>query len=245
MKDLVSIICPTYNKLDFLKQMTESVERNTNYPFELVIVDNASTDGTEDYILNSKLKMDGQFISNKENKGFAIANNQGVEIAKGNFICFLNNDTIVTKNWLTEMMNVFSEEKAVGIVGARLIHPGSGTIQHAGIFEHKSGLPDHIYFRKPMDYPLAMKRKQYFAVTGACMVTPKILFKELEGFDERYWCGWEDMDYCQRVRRKGFRIYYEPKSLVYHYESRTEGRYSQEGSNFSLYMSKYALGRKL
>jgi GT2 family glycosyltransferase len=244
MNDLVSIICPTYNKLDFLKQMMESVEGNTQWPFELIIVDNASTDGTQDYVLNSNLKMNGQYIRNEENKGFAIANNIGAKVAKGNFLCFLNNDTIVTNNWLTAMMNVFSEEKAVGVVGARLIHPGAGTIQHAGIVQYKSGIPDHIYFKKPMNYPSAMIRKQYFAVTGACMLTPKALFEELEGFDERYWCGWEDMDYCQKVNLKGHKIYYEPKALVYHYESRTEGRYSKEGSNFTLYMSKWILGKK-
>jgi len=244
MKDKVSIICPTWNKLEFLKPMMESIERNTKWPFELIVVDNASDDGTQEYVLNSGLKMDGQYIRNEDNKGFAIPNNQGAKVAKGNFICLLNNDTIVTKGWLTAMMKVFSEEKAVGMVGARLIHPGSGTIQHAGIFEHASSkLPDHIYFKKPMNYAPAMIRKQYFAVTGACAITPKSLFNELGGFDERYWCGWEDMDYCQKVRAKGHRIYYEPKSLAYHYESRTEGRYSAEGSNFSLYMSKWVLGK--
>ena len=241
-KDIVSIITPSWNKVEFLKQMMESVEKNTQWPFELIIVDNASDDGTQEYVLNADFKMKGQYLRNEENKGFAIPNNQGAKVAKGNYLLFLNNDTIVTKGWLTAMMNVFSEEKAVGIVGARLIHPGSGTIQHAGIIEHKSGMPDHIYFKKPMDYPPAMKRKQYFAVTGACMVIPKTLFEELNGFDEQYWCGWEDMSLCQEVRKRGYRIYYEPTSLVYHYESRTEGRYSKEGSNFSLYMNKWALG---
>ena len=117
MKDKVSIICPTWNKLEFLKQMMESVNRCTQWPFELIIIDNASDDGTQEFVLNSKFKMDGQYIRNEENKGFAIANNQGVKVAKGNFICFLNNDTIVTKSWLTNMMKVFNEEKAVGIVG--------------------------------------------------------------------------------------------------------------------------------
>ena len=197
MKDLVSIICPTYNKIEFLKQMMKSIEKNTQWPFELIIVDNASNDGTQEYVLNAGFKMKGQYLRNEENKGFAIPNNQGVEVAKGNFLCFLNNDTIVTKGWLTAMMNVFSEEKACGIIGARLVHPGKGTIQHAGIIEHTSSkLPDHIYFKKPMDYSLAMIRKQYFAVTGACMVTPKTLYEELGGFDEQFWCGWEDMDYC-------------------------------------------------
>jgi len=244
VKDKVSIITPTWNKVEFLKQMMESIEKNTSWPFELIVVDNDSMDGTQDYILNAGFKMDGQFLKNEENMGFAIPNNQAVKVAKGNFICFLNNDTIVTKGWLTAMMNVFTEEKAVGIVGARLIHPGKGTIQHAGVMEFKSGVPDHIYFKKPMDYPPAMIRKTYPFVTGACLVTPKALFEEIGGFDEQFWCGWEDMDYCQKVRQKGYRIYYEPTSLVYHYESRTEGRYSKEGSNFSLYVSRWVLGGK-
>lgn len=241
-KDLVSIITPVFNKLEFTKQMMDSVEMNTDdWPFELIIVDNASTDGTKEFIMNSNYKMQGQYIRNEKNNGFAIANNQGVKVAKGNFLLFLNNDVIVTKGWLSALMNVFQEEKAVGAVGARLIHPGRGTIQHAGVIEHKSGLPDHVYFNKPMDYKPANIRKPMFAVTGACLLTPKTLYEELGGFDEAYWCGWEDMDYCQKVRQAGMNIIYEPKSLVYHYESRTDGRYVSEGQNFTLYMSRWAL----
>ena len=242
MKDKVSIIMPTWNKVEFLKQAMDSVNKFTQWPFELIVVDNASNDGTQEFVLNSNFKMDGQYLRNEENQGFAIPNNQGAKIAKGSFLCLLNNDVIVTKGWLTAMMNVFNEEKAVGIVGARLVHPGKGTIQHGGVFEHGSSkMPDHAHFNKPMNYPPAMKRQQYFAVTGACLVTPKKLYDELGGLDEAYWAGWEDMDYCQKVRQKGHRIYYEPTALVYHYESRTEGRYVKEGSNFSLYMSRWVL----
>jgi GT2 family glycosyltransferase len=223
----------------------DSVELNTDdWPFELIIVDNASSDGTKEFITTSKYKMNGQYIRNEKNNGFAIANNQGVKVAKGNFLLFLNNDVIVTKGWLSAMMNVFSEEKAVGIVGARLIHPGKGTIQHAGVIEHANGMPDHVYFNKPMDYPPANIRKPIFAVTGACLLIPKTLYEEIGGFDESYFCGWEDMDLAQKVRQKGMNIYYEPKALVYHYESRTDGRYISEGANFTLYMSRWALGKK-
>lgn len=245
MKDLVSIITPTWNKLEFLKQMMDSIELFTDdWPFELIIVDNASTDGTDKFINSSKYKMNGQYLRNDENKGFAIPNNQGSRIAKGNFLVFLNNDTIVTKGWLSTMMHVFQEEKAVGAIGARLVHPGRGTIQHAGVIEHASGLPDHIYFNKPMDYPPANIRRPMFAVTGACLLTPKALYEELGGFDEEYWCGWEDMDYCQKVHQKGMNIYYEPKALVYHYESRTDGRYISEGANFTRYVSHWVLNKK-
>jgi GT2 family glycosyltransferase len=123
-----------------------------------------------------------------------------------------------------------------------LVPPGRGTVQHAGVIRRESGMPDHIHFNKRMDSPEVMERKQYFAVTAACAIMPKQLFLELGGFDEAYWCGWEDMDLCQKIHRAGYRIYYEPKSLVYHYESRTEGRYAKEDSNFGLYMSRWELG---
>jgi GT2 family glycosyltransferase len=138
-------------------------------------------------------------------------------------------------------MNVFSEEKAVGAVGPKMLHTGKGTIQHAGVIEHASGLPDHVHFGKPGDYPPANIRQPMFAVTGACLLTPKMLFEQLGGFDEQFYNGWEDMDYCQKVHQAGMNIVYEPKSLLYHYESRTDGRYIAEGANFSLYMSRWVL----
>ena len=110
-KDLVSIITPCWNKLEFTKQMMDSIELFTDdWPFELIIIDNGSTDGTKEFITKSNYKMNGQYVRNEVNNGFAKANNQGVKVAKGNFLLFLNNDTIVTKGWLSTMMNVFSEE---------------------------------------------------------------------------------------------------------------------------------------
>ena len=243
-KDLVSIICPTFNKLEFLKPMMESVAKNTDWPYELIIVDNGSTDGTKEYVLNNNLKMDGQYLRNETNKGFAIANNQGAKLAKGNFLLFLNNDTIVTKGWLSAMINVFSEEKAVGIVGAKLLFPGSGLLQHCGLIKLSNGMPDHLYFKKRADYPPANERKAVWGVTGACFLIPKTLFDELGGFDEQYINGFEDVDLCLRVREKGLNIYYEPKAVIYHYESRTQGRYDFDSRNFSLFASKWILGKK-
>jgi O-antigen biosynthesis protein len=244
MKDKVSIIIPTWNGLDFLKPCMESIQTNTDWPFEVIVVDNGSKDGTQDWVLNADFEMDGQFIKNDTNEGFAKANNKAVGVAKGSFICLLNNDTLVTKGWLTEMMNVFSEEQAVGAVGARLVHPGKGTIQHAGVIELSSGVPDHVHFGLPMDHPKVIERKQYFGVTGACLLTPKQLYREMGGLDEAFINGWEDMDYMQKLHKAGYRVYYEPKALVYHYESRTKGRYANENANFSLYMSRWVYGKQ-
>ena len=119
---------------------------------------------------------------------------------------------------------------------------GGITKNHKGKLIEVGGMPDHIHFKRRAEDPLVMERKQYFAVTAACAVMPKQLFEELGGFDERFWCGWEDMDLCQKINKAGYRIYYEPTSLIYHYESRTEGRYAKEDSNFALYMNRWELG---
>lgn len=243
-KDLVSIIMLCHNKIEFTKQAMDSIDMFTDdWPFEFILVDNGSTDGTQEFIKNSKYKMNGQYIRNESNLGFDVANNQGAKAAKGNFLCFMNNDIIAKDKWLSPLMEVFGEEKAVGVVGPKLLHPGKGTIQHAGVIEHPSGLPDHVYFNMPGDYPPANERRNIFAVTGACFLTPKALFEQLGGFDEAYYNGWEDIDYCQKVHQIGMNIIYEPKSVLYHYESRTDGRYVSEGSNFTLYMSRWVLGK--
>jgi GT2 family glycosyltransferase len=243
-KDLVSIITPVFNNLAFTTQLMDSLERNDNdWPFELILIDNGSTDGTREFVTNSKYKMNGQYIRNESNLGFAAANNQGSRVAKGNFLLLLNNDMIVTKGFLSAMMSVFSEEKAVGAVGAKLIFPGSGLIQHAGVFELENGLPDHAHFNRQADYPPANKREAVFAVTGAAMLVPKSLYNELGGLDEEYTNGWEDVDLCQKIRQAGMNIYYEPRAVIYHYESRTEGRYLNDVRNMNIYLKRWVLNK--
>lgn len=241
-KDPISIITPVFNKLEFTKQYLDSLERNTDdWPFEIIIVDNGSTDGTKEFIASTNYKMNGQYVRNENNLGFAVANNQGAKVAKGKFLLLLNNDTIVTKGFLSALMNVFSEEKAVGAVGAKLIFPGTGLIQHAGVFQLPNGLPDHRYFNKPSSYPKANERANVFAVTGAALMVPKALYDELGGLDEEYVNGFEDIDLCQRIRQKGMNIYYEPSAVIYHYESRTEGRYARDTENMNRYLKKWVL----
>lgn len=242
-----SIIIPNYNKKDFLKQCLESIEQHlSEYPdFEVIIVDNGSTDGSKLYLRKINTKINGQVIYNDINKGYAIPNNQGAKIAKGEYLIFLNNDTIVTSNWLENIEKAFSWKDKIGAVGVKLIHPGKGTIQHAGVIEHDKGQLEHIYFGEPENYILANVIKEYFAVTGACLAIPRSLFNELGGLDEKYWCGWEDMDLCQKIHQKGYRIVYTPYAKVYHYESRTEGRYIAEGLNFDRYMKTWVLNKKV
>jgi len=242
MKPLVSIVCPVLNNLEFTKQMVTQLAKVETWPFELVLVDNASTDGTADWLKNCDLDIDGQLIQNKVNNGFGKASNQGYGVAKGLFLLFLNNDIIPTDNFLTAMMETMLSDRKIGIVGARLVHPGKGSIQHAGIDEVDLR-PNHTYFGENMDDKRVMKQRDCMAVTGACLLISKRLFESLNGFNEAYWCGWEDLELCNAVRKMGMRVVYEPKAFLYHYESRTPNRYVAEDNNFRTYMSRWVYNR--
>ena len=126
---MISIIIPTLNNRVFLQQAVESIIRNTS-DYELIIINNNSTDDTNEYLKSPSLSdVNGQLVVNKENKGFGIACNQGAKVAKSDTLIFLNNDTIATPEWANNLIKCHKEEQC-GIVGAKLIYPGTGLIQH-------------------------------------------------------------------------------------------------------------------
>jgi len=149
---------------------------------------------------------------------------------------FLNNDTVPTQGWLEEMIKVVERDPRVGIVGSKLLFPNN-TIQHAGVFIADNPwpiTPCHAFYKKPSDAPEVNMVKEYQCVTGACMLIRKSLFDETGGFDESYLNGYEDVDLCFKVREKGFKIVYTPKSVLYHFESQTATRHDHENQNIKL-----------
>ena len=247
-KEIVSIIVPIFNKKEFTLQMLSYLFPNTKYPYEIIIIDNNSTDESEIVIkeffkLCKPKGVKGLYIKNETNRGFSIANNQGVRKVKGNLICFLNNDTIPLKNWLTELVKCHKKHKS-NITGAKLIIPGQGTIQHAGVEFDLFNYPHHIYFGYDRNAKAVCQDKKHKAITGACMLVNKDEFIEMGGFDETYWLGWEDIDLCNRYIEKGKAIWYASKSELYHYESMSEGRYSKESDNWYYYSKKWIFSTK-
>jgi len=239
----VSIVMPVFNKLEYTTQCIDALYKVTpNNSFELIVVNNASTDGTKEYL--NKLcdqTNDVKVIHNDTNLGFAKACNQGAGIAKRKYLVFLNNDTVPLKSWLESMLEVVENEDNVGVVGSKLLFPDN-TIQHAGIEVTDWPLPVfpfHIYYRWPSNSIEANKKMDYPAVTGACLLTPKRLFNELEGFDEGFLNSCEDVDYCFRVREKGLRVVYTPKSVLYHYESVTDGKFKAVKENKKRLLTKW------
>jgi GT2 family glycosyltransferase/thioredoxin-like negative regulator of GroEL len=222
-----SIIIPLFNQVEYTKQCLEALIQNTpDELYEVIIVDNASTDGTKEFL--KSLEGDVKIITNKENLGFAKACNQGAKTAQGGYLVFLNNDTKVLPGWLDELVKCAREDKKRAVVGAKLLYPDD-TIQHAGVAITDSPhpiFPYHIHHKKPSNAPEVNVMREYQAVTGACMLVRKDLFEKMGGFDEDFLNGYEDVDLCFRIRENGYKIIYCPESIVYHYESVSDGRFS-------------------
>ncbi|MGD9239788.1 MAG: glycosyltransferase, partial [Desulfobacterales bacterium] len=231
-----SIIIPVFNQVEYTKQCIEALYKNTQKSlFEIIVVDNNSTDRTRDFL--SGIQDNIKIISNQENLGFAKACNQGAKEASGKFLLFLNNDTVPLSGWLEEMVHSANSDVDVGIVGSKLLYP-DGSIQHAGI-EFISGVPDHPFRNLPGEHPEANVLKELDMVTGACLLIKRDLFFECGGFDEQYKNGVEDVDLCLKVRLKGYKVIYNPKSTLYHYEGRTPGRFDHVKENLETFFSRW------
>lgn len=218
-----SIVMPVFNREDLthacLATLLPTLEGAGDG--EIIVVDNGSRAETAAVLAQFPWV---KVIRNETNLGFAAACNQGARASSGRYICHLNNDMIAQPRWLANMIERLGH--GVGIVGARLFFPDD-TIQHAGVamypvrFGPEGIGPHHINSRWPGDTEVSAEPADFSIVTGACLLTPRELFLELNGFDEIFWNGYEDVDYCLRVRERGLRVVYEPSATLYHYESQS------------------------
>ncbi|MDY6986512.1 MAG: glycosyltransferase [Thermodesulfobacteriota bacterium] len=240
-KKRCSVIIPAFNQLEYTKQCLEALFKNTpEEMYELIVVDNGSTDGTKEFL--TTLRQRATVITNGENLGFARACNQGARAASGKYLLFLNNDTLPLPRWLEEMVEVAEKDETVGIVGSKLLFP-DGTIQHAGVVVSANGLPYHLYRGCPGDMPCANQQRSFQIVTAACMLIGRDLFFETKGFNEGYVNGCEDIDLCLKVGESKRRVVYNPKSVLVHFEGKTEGRQDQMDHNKRLLLKTW--GKKL
>jgi GT2 family glycosyltransferase/radical SAM superfamily enzyme YgiQ (UPF0313 family)/tetratricopeptide (TPR) repeat protein len=234
-----SIIIPVFNKLDLTRQCLTTLASLTTMPeYEVIVVDNNSTDGTAEFL--AELGGDVQVIRNRENLGFAVACNQGAKAASGEFLLFLNNDTIPTEGWLNALVDEVERHPDVAVVGSKLLYE-DGTIQHAGVaFSRTMFSPYHIYQRLPADSPMVNRRREFQCVTAACMLVRREVFEQAGQFDEGFKNGFEDVDLCLKIREMKWRIIYRPDSVVYHLESQTPGRKVHEKDNAKRLRERWA-----
>ncbi len=219
----VSIIIPVFNKLELTHRCLKSIINNTAYPnYEVIFVDNGSTDDTRIYL--QKIKVPNvRAVFNEENLGYVGGCNSGAAVASGDYLLFLNNDTEVQRGWLTHLVKLAETHSDAGIVGAKLIYP-DGKLQEAGgiIFSDGNGW-NYGRGQDPNDPRFNFVRKVDY-VSGAALLIKRSLWDRIGGFDERYAPAYyEDTDLCFSARREGYQVYYQPASVVIHYEGQTAG----------------------
>lgn len=243
----VSIIIPCFNKVQLTEQCLESLFRLTgkDINYEVLIVDNASEDNTPEVCEQYKNTYPNfNFIRNDENLGFAKACNQGIKSRKGKHALLLNNDIVVTENWLKEMLLVLENEPKAGIVGSCLLYPESEYVQHCGVIlgtDYKGSLaPYHIgMFTERSKNPHSQNIVEMMAVTGACMLIRDEVIEEFGGLDDDYINGYEDIDYCLNVVSNGWNVFYCGKSVLYHFESMSQFRHKYDIVNWQRFSRKW------
>ncbi len=226
-KPIISIIIPCHNKFEYTYRCLKSIHENTDLDIiEIIIADDNSTDET----VNIGKYVNGvKVIRNIPALGFLKNCNEASRIAKGEYLLFLNNDTEVRKDWLKHLVDTMQTYPDAGIVGPKLIFP-DGTLQEAGgiIWKDASGWnfgrgddpekPEYNYV-KEVDY-----------ISGACILVRRKLWEEVGGFDLRYAPAYaEDSDLAFTARKLGYKVIYQPKSVVVHYEGISHGKDTSTG----------------
>jgi GT2 family glycosyltransferase/glycosyltransferase involved in cell wall biosynthesis/SAM-dependent methyltransferase len=242
----VSIIIPCFNNLDYTKYCFRSVQDNTDkdISYEVIFVDNNSSDGTKEYLLELEEKhANVTCIRNEENYGFAKACNQGIDAAKGDYVLLLNNDTVAWTGWLSNLLKEANSDETIGIVGSLLLYPDSKLIQHCGVrIGTIDGNVTAYHANKLRSYDKvveAMESRDVQAVTAACMLIKRDLIIEIGKFDEAFKNGLEDVDFCLRAGKAGYRIRYCHKSILFHHESISDNRNEFNDYNADLLFGKW------
>lgn len=218
---VASLIIPVYNEFAHtLACLRTLAEHPPTTPFEVIVVD----DGSRDETVDALPRIDGvRYHRRTINGGFIAACNDGASLARGAYVVFLNNDTVPQPGWLETMLDTFTSERDVGLVGAQLLYP-DGRLQEAGgvVFADGSGW-NYGRRESPEDPRFAYLRDCDYA-SGAAIALPRTLFERLGGFDTRYAPAYyEDTDLAFAVRDAGLRVVYQPASRVVHVEGGTAG----------------------
>ncbi len=218
----VSVVIPVYNHRDVtvrcLQSIAESWFETLNVQF--IVVDDGSFDGTSD-VVTALAGVD--YVRSGKNEGFVRACNRGAAIARGKYVCFLNNDTTVSGGWLEHLVNTAETDPKVGVVGSKLIYP-DGRLQEAGNILWRDATGWNVGHSENPDDPRYNFLRDADYVSGAALLIRRELFERLGGFSEAYRPAYyEDADLCLGARSLGYRVVYQPRSEIVHYEGVTSG----------------------
>ena len=240
---VVSIILVLYNRSELTLACLQSIKENVSVPFELVIVDNCSSDRSSELL--DQIEGNVVKIKNEENLGFLLACNQAVESASGEYLLFLNNDAEIHKGALESSLELIRDNSTIGAVGGKILML-DGNLQEAGCIVWKDGSclgygrgenpeKEEFNFQRDVDF-----------CSGAFLLTPRDLFVRLGKFDESFAPAYyEEVDYCMSLAKEGYRIVYNPASVITHFEfassASSEAAIELQIRNREVFKSKHRL----
>ena len=242
----VSVVIPAWNLWDMTRDCLESLARHTPPgAIEAVVVDNGSGDATRTELESCGRALFGedfQAVRLEQNMGFAVGCNSGARAARGELLFFLNNDTLVTQNWLPPLIRSLQAGSALGMVGPLLLFPDDERVQHCAVAFAPTLEVQHLYSHFPGDHPAPNAPRQVQAISGAALLLDKQVFFRCGGFHEGYKNGFEDLDLCCTLRKLGLRLACVPQSVILHLTSRTPGRNDHDGANARLINTRHPGG---
>lgn len=223
----VSVIVVNWNRRDLLRACLESLQAQTFRDFELIVVDNGSTDGSLDLLRQAPVET-VRTIENAENRGFCAANNQGIEAARGRFIGLLNNDAEAEPGWLEQLLSAVESAPDVGMAASKILTwEDRGVIDKAGHLIYPDGQNRGRGTGEP-DQGQYDRLEETAWPDGCAALYRRSLLEQIGGFDEDFFAYADDAELGLRARIAGWRCLYTPKAVVYHHTGSTLGRYSPE-----------------
>ncbi len=244
---MISILIPNKDAVAVLDCCLTSIREKTDYAnYEVIIIENNSTDDAtfEYYKQAEQADPRVRVVYYKGGFNFARINNFGASFARGTYLLLLNNDTeVISPYWLRRMVALCAR-KGTGIVGAKLLY-ADNTVQHIAVMNLPEG-PDHVNRFMPKDNPQEMLHllQDASAITGACLMTPRSVFDEVGGLDERFEVDYNDIDYCWKVGEAGYLLVSDPSVELYHHESISRGFHTSKESALRFEREKGMLRQK-
>ncbi|MFH1457036.1 MAG: glycosyltransferase family 2 protein [Patescibacteria group bacterium] len=223
-KTLVSIIIPNYNGKHFLEKCLKSLREQTFSDFEIILIDNGSSDGSIGFIKNhfSEVKI----IANKKNTGFAKACNQGIKLAVGKYIILLNNDTMVDKKWIKSLVLTAEHDSSIGMCASKILSEKNVLlVDSVGVNICFNGM-SRGRGRLEQDRWQHNKTEEILLPSGCAALYRKEMLDEIGFFDESFFAYCEDTDLGLRGQLAGWKAVLVSDAIVYHYYSGTAGSYS-------------------
>lgn len=232
----LSIIIVNYNVKEFILNAIQSIYKaKNNLNLEIIVVDNNSSDGSPEIILNTFSEV--KVIQNKTNLGFAKANNQGIKIAEGKFLLLLNPDTIVQEDTFTKLIHFLENHPDVGMCGCKILNP-DGSLQLACrrsypslwvAFTKITGLSNifpksKLFGKYNLTYLDENQTYEVDAISGSFMFLRREVIDKVKGLDEDFFMYGEDLDFCYRIKQAGYKIFYVHNTSIIHYKGESTKR---------------------